>query len=154
MPPVYSLIPQSLTVAVALAGSALVACAPSQTPPSMVIAANVPNVAPSAPSAVVESEAPPLPAGQLACRTKTVAEGTAELFLEWSGTSATGVLRRVAPSGEVYLQPVRAERVKGTIIADDPASSDLVVHAATIHEQDGKRYIRLGDYRQSWSACE
>jgi len=88
------------------------------------------------------------------CRTKTSAEGTTELFLDWNGAAAKGVLRRTAPSGNVTLTNVRAERYNGQIIADDTQSTDLVVHAAAVREQGGKRLIRLGDWKQAWSACE
>jgi hypothetical protein len=95
----------------------------------------------------------PLP-GQLACRTKTDEGMTAELSLEWSGESAKGVLRTVAPSGMVYEQRVQAQKYKGRIIADDPRSTDLASHAASVVTRDGKRYMRLGGPSERWSACD
>jgi hypothetical protein len=95
-----------------------------------------------------------VPVGQLVCKTKTQSDGTSELFLTWDGDSGKGVLRRSAPSGMVYLLPVRAERASGTIVADDPAETDLVVHAALVREANGKQLMRLGDGSGTWSACE
>jgi hypothetical protein len=34
------------------------------------------------------------------------------------------------------------------------AVDGFVVHAATLREHNGKKYIRLGDYKQAWLACE
>jgi hypothetical protein len=92
--------------------------------------------------------------GQLACRTKSAIDGTSELYLEWNGTIARGVLKRVAPSGMVYVEPVKAERYKGAIIAGPPESIDLATHAAVVGSQNGKQYMRVGDSQQAWTACE
>jgi hypothetical protein len=136
-----------LTVAVALAASAFAACAPS-TSSARLTAADVP-------SAPVSRESTPDPhAGKLVCRTNSIQTGTAELFLDWNGTSARGTLRKVAPSGETSIQNVRAERYNGIIIADDMLTSDLVVHAAMVAEHKGKTHMRLGDWKQSWAVCE
>ncbi|MDB4936803.1 MAG: hypothetical protein JWP87_3775 [Labilithrix sp.] len=93
-------------------------------------------------------------AGQLTCRTKSVLDGTSELYLEWNGETAKGVLRRVAPSGMVYVERVRAERFKGAIIADPPESIDLVDHVAVVGSQNGKQFMRVGNAQQPWVACD
>jgi hypothetical protein len=111
--------------------------------------------APLAPAARETSQDVDAPAGQLACRTKSAIDGTSELYLDWNGgTVAKGVLRRVAPSGMVYVDPVKAERYKGAIIADPPESLDLASHAAVVGSQNGKQYMRVGDSNQAWTACE
>ncbi len=94
------------------------------------------------------------PAGQLACRTNSIHNGTSELYLDWHGQAATGVLRRIAPSGMVYVDRVRAERYNGAIIVDPPESLDLMDHAAVIGRQNGKQFMRVGDTRQAWVACD
>ena len=92
--------------------------------------------------------------GKLECRTKSSTEGTSELFLEWNGKSAKGVLRRVAPSGMVYVQPVTAERSGALVVADATCGeTDLVAHSATIAQANGKNHMKLGDGRM-WLACE
>jgi len=93
------------------------------------------------------------PAGELVCRIDGP-EGKAELYLDWKKSSATGVLRIVAPSGNVTEHKVEAERYQGMIIADDIHSRDLVVHAATVRDHEGKRYMRIGEWSQSWTACQ
>jgi hypothetical protein len=127
------------------------------TPAPREAAASSPSPAePAAPADAADTAAPaldPLP-GQLACRTKTDEGMTAELSLEWSGESAKGVLRTVAPSGMVYEQRVRAQKYEGRIIADDPRSTDLASHAASVVSHDGKRYMRLGGPNERWSACD
>jgi hypothetical protein len=140
-----------LTFALASAGP-LVACASPNAGSTTLTAADVPaSQAEPAPS---PANAPEPPVGQLVCRTKSPEIGTAELFLEWKGTGAKGTLRRVAPSGNVTVQNVRAERHKGAIIADETTSSDLAVHAATVRQHQGKQRIRLGDWKQPWTVCE
>lgn len=94
---------------------------------------------------------PPLP-GELVCRAKS-SEGTAELALEWQGAEAKGLLRRVTPSGMVYVDKVRAEKAGALIVADEPSSTDLAVHAATVREHDGGYVMRLGDWTRPWLRC-
>ena len=101
-----------------------------------------------------DSEVPVPAAGQLVCRTKGAVDGTTEVFLEWTGSSATGTLRRQAPSGMVYVQRVRAERADSLIIVDEPSNEDLMSHAAVIGKQDGKTLMRTGGPGQPWTACE
>jgi hypothetical protein len=109
--------------------------------------------APEAREATPSSEAP-APAGKLVCRTKTCVDGTTELYLDWNGKVATGVLRRSAPSGMVYEQPVRAERYQGTIVVDEPSNEDLASHTAMVVEQNGKLHMRVGAPGSTVSACE
>jgi hypothetical protein len=92
-------------------------------------------------------------AGQLVCKTSGIF-GTSELFLEWNGTAAKGLLRRVAPSGMAYRQRVQAERANGMIVVDDAGETDLAVHAAVVRQVDGKQHMRLGDGPGAWSACQ
>jgi hypothetical protein len=137
------------TLALSLMAGAFVACAPGSAA-TTVTAADVP-AAPASREAAAAPEALP---GKLVCRTTSIQEGTTELFLDWNGTSAKGFLRHIAPSGNTTIKNVKAERYKGMIIADDTLNVDLVVHAATIAEYEGKPHMRLGDYKQSWAKCE
>ena len=147
---------------VALAMSA-VACAPAQTGTTSITAADVEaSSAPTAPPPPVAKESSPAVspasteekvAGQVVCRTSGPS-GTAELVLSWDGTAARGSLELVGPSGHTTTQRVRAERYKGMIIADELSQLDLVTHAAVVTEKDGKKYMRVGDDKQPWVACE
>jgi hypothetical protein len=136
---------------------ALAACA-APTSQTTVTSASVPApaAAPAAPAAkeaaVETTTAPPPGPGQLACRAETRDEGTTELYLDWHGSTAKGLLRRIAPSGNVSEQSVTAERYKSLIIADDVNATDLAVHAATIAEVGGKKRIRLAEV-SSWAEC-
>lgn len=123
-------------------------CAGSAASTTAVTAAEVPS-----PSATTAREAPNVeaPAGALACRVQTRDEGTTELYLEWQGSVAKGVLRRIAPSGEVTTQRVRAERYQNMIIADDVGATDLAVHAATVAEVKGKTRMRVAE---GWATCQ
>ena len=142
--------------------ASIVACSPVHTTAATTTtAADVANATPSevpapreaAPAAEAEAPAPALP-GQLVCRAKSVVDGTTEVFLEWNGKSATGTLRREAPSGMVYVQRVQAERADSLIIVDEPGNEDLMSHAAVIGKQDGKTLIRIGGAGQPWTPCE
>jgi hypothetical protein len=101
-----------------------------------------------------EAEVPAPAAGQLVCRTTGAVDGTTEVFLEWTGSSATGTLRRHSPSGMVYVQRVKAERAASLIIVDEPSNEDLMTHAAVIGKQDGKTLMRVGGAGAAWTACE
>ena len=142
--------------------ASIVACSPVHTTAATTTtAADVANATPSevpapreaAPAAEADVPAPALP-GQLVCRAKSVVDGTTEVFLEWNGKSATGTLRREAPSGMVYVQRVQAERADSLIIVDEPGNEDLMSHAAVIGKQDGKTLIRIGGAGQPWTPCE
>jgi hypothetical protein len=136
-----------------LCALALAACA-APTSQTTVTAASVPApAAPYAKEAAAErtTTSPPGP-GQLACRAETRDEGTTELYLDWQGSTAKGILRRIAPSGNVSEQTVTAERYKSLIIADDINATDLAVHAATIAEVGGKKRIRLAEV-SAWADC-
>lgn len=98
------------------------------------------------------SEAPA--PGKLVCRTTNRVDGTTELYLDWNGKVASGVLRRTAPSGMVYEQVVRAERYQGTIVVDEPSVTNLAQHAAMVVEQNGKLHMRVGQPGQAVTACE
>ena len=136
----------------ALSAGLVVGCSPPLTGATSTTAAAVSTA--SSPPSPETAEAAEVPAGELACRTTSVTEGTSELYLDWSGEVAKGVLRRVVPSGMVYVLPVRAERYKGAIIADAPAETDLVCHQAVVGQQDGKKYMRVGDRQQPWTLCD
>ena len=147
--------------------ASIVACSPVHTTAATTTtAADVPSASPAdapslpapreaapAPEAEADVPAPALP-GQLVCRAKDVVAGTTEVFLEWSGKSATGTLRREAPSGMVYVQRVQAERADSLIIVDEPGNEDLMSHAAVIGKQDGKTLMRIGGAGQPWMPCE
>lgn len=92
--------------------------------------------------------------GELVCRAKTQFEGTVELYLDWKNGAAKGIVRRVAPSGDVHVTKVTAEKYKDAIVADDPASNDLAVHAAMVQMHNGRNHIRLGDWKQPWAPCQ
>lgn len=155
--------PRALVLSVAFASLAAlgVACAPAQQPPAVsaaeITSGPVTPETPSAKQATVPDEAAAtsagIPSGQLVCRTKS-ATGTSELHLEWQGSSAKGTLHQMAPSGNVTDTSVRAERLNGMIVADDVHETDLVMHAAIVTERSGKKYMRLGDEKQTWLACE
>ena len=136
--------------ALAFAGS-LVACAPPR--PAQVTLTSA-DVATESPAARESTPAADVPDGERACRATSAEGGTSELYLVWSEGKATGTLRKIAPSGMITDQRVRAERHKDMIVADDPASNDLAVHAATVASKDGKRYLRAGDWNQRWVACD
>lgn len=90
--------------------------------------------------------------GQLVCKTSNRDTGTTELRLEWIGSSATGTIRIVAPSGETTVQRVKAERYRGMIVVDEPGQEDLVVHAAMVAPSNGKQAMRVGS--GMFSTCE
>jgi hypothetical protein len=153
--------PLSLVVS-ALALSALGACAPSRpattaTSASTTTAASLDSPAAPAAAPSTAAEAPPqeepTPPGELVCSTKAGGH-LLQLFLQWDGTTAKGTLRDEAPSGMVRHQHVKAERYKERIIVDEPESTDLVAHMATVLDTGGKRRIQLGDWNQPWSTCE
>lgn len=90
--------------------------------------------------------------GQLVCKTSNRDDGTSELRLEWSGSAATGTIRTIAPSGEVTVQRVKAERYRGMIIVDEPGQEDLVKHAAVVAPSNGKQAMRVGS--GMYATCE
>jgi hypothetical protein len=155
-------------IALSAAGSIIGGCSPVHTTAATTTtAADVANEASMpAPAArestpaienasVSESEAAgsaeAAPPGQLVCRTKSIVDGTTELYLDWKGTSAKGTLRRSAPSGMVYVQRVEAERADSLIIVDEPENQDLMNHAAVVGKQDGKTLMRTNG---TWTPCE
>lgn len=150
----------SLVIVPALAGLAGCAARPDPSTPATVTAAEIPSATPSEeateqPEAPAPREAAQEPEGDPpVCRAKSPGGGTTELILEWKGDEAKGVLRTVAPSGNVTEQKVVAQRHKGMIVADDIHAKDLVDHAAIVRTQDGRPYILLSDHEQIWTACE
>jgi hypothetical protein len=136
----------------ATAAAGAVACAPDRPASTVLTSADVTaKDVPTAKEEAAPAEEPP--AGELVCRIDGP-EGKAELYLDWKKSSATGTLRIVAPSGNTTEHKVEAERYKGMIIADDIHSRDLVVHAATVRDHEGKRYMRIGEWSQSWMKCQ
>lgn len=153
-------------VAMAL-GCGLTACASAGAPgaaasPATLTAAELassertsePTPARDEATAAPAGDSAPAPAGKLVCRTSNCVDGVTELYLDWNGKVATGVLRRTAPSGMLYEQPVRAERYQGTIVVDEPSGTDLASHAAMVVEQHGKLHMRVGAPGQAVTACE
>jgi hypothetical protein len=147
-------------VAMAL-GCGLTACASAGAPPAVAPATltaaelSAPAAAPETEPTPARDEATAAPApGKLVCRTTNRVDGTTELYLDWNGKVASGVLRRTAPSGMVYEQVVRAERYQGTIVVDEPECTDLASHAAMVVEQNGKLHMRVGAPGQAVTACE
>jgi hypothetical protein len=118
-----------------------------QSTKSETVAAPAPREVSSTSSAKLEE----LP-GQLVCKTSNRDDGTTELRLEWTGNSATGTIRTIAPSGETTVQHVKAERYRGMIVVDEPGQEDLVKHAAVIAPSNGKQAMRVGS--GMYSACE
>jgi hypothetical protein len=130
------------------------AASPSATAPE---AAPSSDSTPSTSAASTDSTSAPeaeAPAGQLVCKAKGTDGVIAELYLEWKGTMATGTIRRTAPSGMLYLDPIRAERYNSTIVVDTPNNDDLASHAALVASKDGRQYMRVGDVGQPWLRCE
>lgn len=149
------------SVLAALAAVAFVACAsPRASSTTTMTAADLAEPAAreapgepgeAAAAAPAAEEAPP---GRLECRATDEFGVTHELHLDWSGATAKGVLRRTTPSGMTSERPVRAERYKGAILADEPNEKDLMRHAAIVGETNGKRMMRVGGEGARWSACE
>jgi hypothetical protein len=90
--------------------------------------------------------------GQLVCRTSNRDDGTTELRLEWSGNSAHGTIRTIAPSGETTVQHIKAERYRGMIVVDEAGQEDLVKHAAVVAPSNGKQAMRVGS--GMYATCE
>ena len=143
---------------------AMAACAgrPPETPsqPSMDVGSDQEASSADEPAAPAEraassasssSASPDRPPGDLVCRTVTTAGGAHELYLEWKGGEARGVVRETAPSGMVHEKKVRAERHQGLVVADDIHTTDLVDHAAIVAERNGKKVMKIED---TWSTCE
>lgn len=101
-----------------------------------------------------EASYPSVLAGTLVCRTKSASDGMIELYVDAPGDVAKGTLRRVAPSGIVYLRAVRTERYKGTVYADEPSQTDLVAHAAVVAHDGDKLYMKAGDAKALWHPCQ
>ncbi len=112
---------------------------------------SAPEAAPAAAPAATAVDAPP---GQLVCRTKDAFGVTSEVYLEWSGDGARGVIRSTAPSGMVSERRVHGERTRDSIVLDDPGQTDLVTHAAVLRTQAGKQHVRLADAGDAWSTCD
>jgi hypothetical protein len=143
-------------VVFALIAGGATACAPSPAAPAATTAAEL-RAAADAPilaAGTKDVDDVERPVGQLVCTTKNGPDGMSELYLEWNGASATGVLRRTVPSGMVYLQRIQAERSSGMIVVDDARETDLVVHAAVVRQENGKQLMRIGDATtHSWATC-
>lgn len=135
----------SVAAALALGAVALPACAPPRPAETTLTGAAV--------SQGAGTEGTHDADGPLACKAKTP-DRTQQLFLSWKGDAATGVLRTAFPSGMIKATRVTAERYKGMIVVDDPHATDLVDHLAILRESNGKKEIQMGDWKQSWSACE
>lgn len=90
--------------------------------------------------------------GQLVCKTSNRDDGATELRLEWSGSTGTGTIRTIAPSGETTVQRVKAERYRGMIVVDEPGQEDLVKHAAVVAPSNGKQAMRIGS--GMYTTCE
>jgi len=123
----------------------------SQEPPAEREAASADGPASTSPSSSSSSSSDGHPPGDLVCRAVSNVGSATELFLEWNGNEARGVLRETAPSGMVHDQRVRAQRHQGLVIADDIHTTDLVDHAAVVADRNGKKAIKVGD---SWSSCQ
>jgi hypothetical protein len=102
----------------------------------------------SSASAAKQEELP----GQLVCKTSHRDDGTKELRLEWNGSTATGTIRTIAPSGETSVQRVTAERYRGMIVVDEPGQQDLATHAAIVAPSNGKQAMRVGS--GMYTTCE
>jgi hypothetical protein len=147
-------------------GSALVACAGPRAGMTTTTASPVaqeetheaqdvlPTSAREAPAAAVTAAEAPA-TGDLVCRSKDAFGVSSELYITWSGKEGKGVLKQIAPSGMETETRIRAEREGNLLFADDVKSEpDLLVHTATVGKRDGKSFIRLGDMKAPWTACE
>jgi hypothetical protein len=99
--------------------------------------------APAVPSSA--SAAPPSPAAPECRATNGTQE--IELTLTWDRNIATGTLRTDGKS-----QPVVAEMYKGLVLVDMPGAKPVTGKLATV-TTEGKKTIRLGDYKQPSFDC-
>jgi hypothetical protein len=147
-----------------VAAALLAACAETRTAAPTLTSADVPAAhgpTPETLAAPPADEAPPAsapaalptPPGRRACKATSPFGVKSELFLEWSGETATGVLRSVAPTGVVTDKKVTAARHDGTILVDDALHDDLVSHVAFLRTLDGAPYLRFSD-ETGWLRCE
>lgn len=91
-----------------------------------------------------EAEAAP-PQSSAECRAKA---GAVVLNLSWTNDTATGTLVVDGKS-----QPVVAQLYKGLVLVDPPGTTNITGTLATV-TTEGKKTIRLGDYKQPTVDCE
>ena len=117
--------------------------APANAEPA---ASATPPAPPAAPAATLVAPAPTASAAASAaeCRAKN---GSVELNLTWTNDRATGTLGVDGKS-----QPVVALLYKGLILVDVAGTKAITGKVATV-TNEGKKTIRLGDYKQPSLDC-
>jgi hypothetical protein len=103
----------------------------------------------NAPLCIYDASNEPLPkkgTPSLECRAKNEG-GVIELSLAWDKNTAKGTLTSDGKS-----RPVIAELYKGLVLVDPPGSSPVTGKLATV-TTDGKKTIRVGDYKQPTHDC-
>lgn len=150
----------TLTAATVIGATALAGCAGANANTPIVGTTSITSseitsaAAPASDGAALTTRDDNPAPGRLVCRAKDPFGVVNELVLEWQGSEAKGVLRRLTPSGNVEEQRVNAERYKGLVIADAPGETDLMNHVAIVDARAQKRMMRTGTSTISWSACE
>jgi hypothetical protein len=104
------------------------------------------------------SPPPPAPIqSALECRAKC-ANGTVELFLDWSPSvnlqgTATGWLRTTRTTGVVVTRAVDAELYKGLVLVNPAGVRDPKSRVAT-EQTSPAQSLQVGDYKQPWLPCD
>lgn len=140
-----------------LAGLSSLACACASDPPATATlsAADVAKIR----EAQGKPKAAPVPVttdvpedGKLVCHATRPDRGSYELYLKWTNGTAKGVLRDIAPSGNVTTTNVGADSHGGVTVVDELFNGDLAEHAAIVKNQDGKRLMRVNG-AGAWLVC-
>lgn len=90
--------------------------------------------------------------GKLVCHAARADRGSYELYLKWTNGTAKGVLRDIAPSGNVTTTNVGADSHGGVTVVDELFNGDLAEHAAIVKNHDGKRLMRVNG-TGAWLVC-
>lgn len=134
------------SVLLGLAALSLMPCAACRSNPLVTT-----DSADAAASAAPESapfEKPVAPAAQHTVECRSTNEGgLIELTLTWDRNTAKGAL-----SVDGKSRPVIAELYKGLVLVDAPGTTLVTGKVATV-TTDGKKTIRLGDYKQPTFDC-
>lgn len=146
----------SLRLPLAFALSSLAfACASEPPATATLSAADVAKIREEA----AHPKAAPLPTGgevpddgKLVCRAPRADRGSYELRLTWTNGTAKGVLRDIAPSGNVTTTNVGADSHGGITVVDELFNGDLAEHAAIVKNHEGKRLMRVNG-TGAWLVC-
>lgn len=108
------------------------------------------NAHPKAAPLPTEGEVPE--DGKLVCHATRPDRGSYELYLKWTNGTAKGVLRDIAPSGNVTKTNVGADSHGGITVVDELFNGDLAEHIAIVKNDDGKRLMRVNG-AGPWLVC-